>query len=164
MPKLTSTSTNTTPSSSVAGRMGVATANIPVAISARHVHLTQRTVERLFGTGHQLTQRFALGQPGQYAAEETVTFSIVGVVLGDETGLGTLIKQVTPNEAHLISGASKHVPIELSATVTLVPGDVEFKLRIPSNSNVTPPGYYMIFLISDAGAPSMARIVRIEKS
>ena len=73
MPKLTSTSTNTTPSSSVAGRMGVATANIPVAISARHVHLTQRTVERLFGTGHQLTQRFALGQPGQYAAEETVT-------------------------------------------------------------------------------------------
>ena len=72
MPKLTSTSTNTTPSSSVAGRMGVATANIPVAISARHVHLTQETVEQLFGAGHQLQPRLALTQPGQYAAEETV--------------------------------------------------------------------------------------------
>jgi len=73
MPRVASTSTNTTPPSSVAGRLGVATANIPVAISAHHVHLTQQTVEQLFGAGHQLKQRFALGQPGQYAAEETVT-------------------------------------------------------------------------------------------
>jgi acetate kinase len=50
-----------------------AAANIPVAISARHVHLTQDTVERLFGAGHQLHSRLALSQPGQYAAEETVT-------------------------------------------------------------------------------------------
>ncbi|MBA2661242.1 MAG: acetate/propionate family kinase [Bradymonadaceae bacterium] len=45
---------------------------IPVAISARHVHLTQETIEKLFGPGHQLTIRNELSQPGQYAAEETV--------------------------------------------------------------------------------------------
>lgn len=45
---------------------------IPVAVSARHVHLRQETVERLFGDGHQLTPRNELSQPGQYAAEETV--------------------------------------------------------------------------------------------
>lgn len=46
---------------------------IPVAISARHVHLTQEAVETLFGKGHQLTLRRWLKQPGQFAAEETVT-------------------------------------------------------------------------------------------
>lgn len=45
---------------------------IPVAISARHVHLTQESVEALFGPGHQLTFRNPLSQPGQFACEETV--------------------------------------------------------------------------------------------
>ena len=47
--------------------------DIPVAISARHVHLTQSSIERLFGAGHRLQPRTPLGQPGQYAAQETVT-------------------------------------------------------------------------------------------
>lgn len=46
---------------------------IPVAISARHVHLTQAAVEALFGQGHQLTERNPLSQPGQFACQETVT-------------------------------------------------------------------------------------------
>lgn len=46
---------------------------IPVAISARHVHLTQETVELLFGPGHQLQPLRPLSQPGQFAAKEEVT-------------------------------------------------------------------------------------------
>lgn len=49
---------------------------IPVAISARHVHLTQETVEQLFGEGHQLQVHKWLSQPGQFAAKEVV--SLVG--------------------------------------------------------------------------------------
>jgi len=45
---------------------------IPVAISARHVHLKQETVEKLFGPGYRLTERNPLSQPGQFAANETV--------------------------------------------------------------------------------------------
>jgi acetate kinase len=45
----------------------------PVAISARHVHLTQATIDRLFGSGHELQVRRSLRQPGQFVAEETVT-------------------------------------------------------------------------------------------
>jgi acetate kinase len=45
---------------------------IPIAVSARHIHLTQASVEALFGVGHQLTQRSPLSQPGQYACEETL--------------------------------------------------------------------------------------------
>ncbi|MBI3466040.1 MAG: phosphate propanoyltransferase [Planctomycetes bacterium] len=47
-----------------------------VNISARHVHLTQATVERLFGPGHKLTVYRRLYQDGEFAAEETV--SVIG--------------------------------------------------------------------------------------
>jgi len=46
---------------------------IPMAISVRHVHLTQASVETLFGAGHLLQVHSPLSQPGQYAAEEVVT-------------------------------------------------------------------------------------------
>jgi acetate kinase len=46
---------------------------IPIAISARHIHLTQEVVEQLFGAGYKLTERAPLSQPGQFAANETVT-------------------------------------------------------------------------------------------
>jgi putative phosphotransacetylase len=44
-----------------------------VNISARHCHLSQASVEVLFGKGHQLTPKKWLYQEGQYAAEEAVT-------------------------------------------------------------------------------------------
>ena len=44
-----------------------------VNISARHCHLTQQSVETLFGKGHELTPNKWLYQEGQYAAEEAVT-------------------------------------------------------------------------------------------
>ena len=51
-------------------------AKIPAAVSARHVHLTHATVESLFGAGHALLVRRPVGQPDQFATEETV--SLVG--------------------------------------------------------------------------------------
>jgi propanediol utilization protein len=44
-----------------------------VNISARHCHVTQEDLERLFGKGHQLHVYKALYQDGFFAAEETVT-------------------------------------------------------------------------------------------
>lgn len=49
---------------------------IPLAISARHAHLSQATIDRVFGKGYQLRQRAPLLQPGQYAAQETI--SLIG--------------------------------------------------------------------------------------
>ena len=44
-----------------------------VNISARHCHVTQTDLERLFGVGHKLTPHKPLYQDGFFAAEETVT-------------------------------------------------------------------------------------------
>ena len=46
--------------------------SIPIAISARHIHLTQEAVEALFGEGHQLTKYKDISQPGQFACHEKV--------------------------------------------------------------------------------------------
>jgi len=45
---------------------------IPIAVSARHVHLTEATFKELFGEDAELTARNPLSQPGQFAAHQTV--------------------------------------------------------------------------------------------
>lgn len=48
-------------------------AKIPIEVSARHAHLSQPTIEKLFGPGYQLRERADLSQHGQYSAQEVVT-------------------------------------------------------------------------------------------
>ena len=51
-------------------------AMIKIEISARHVHLTQQDLEKLFGDGYKLVEEKPLSQPGQFAS--TVTVTLVG--------------------------------------------------------------------------------------
>ena len=44
-----------------------------VEISARHVHVTEEDLEKLFGKGYKLTPKKDLSQPGQFACVEKVT-------------------------------------------------------------------------------------------
>ncbi len=52
--------------------------NKPVLIetSARHVHVSRKDLDILFGEGYQLTNKKDLSQPGQFACEERV--AVVG--------------------------------------------------------------------------------------
>ncbi|MGM0558722.1 MAG: acetate/propionate family kinase [Myxococcota bacterium] len=96
---------------------------IPIAVSARHVHLTQDTVEALFGEGHTLTERNPLSQPGQFASEETVTLvgpkrKLEGVrVLGPTRGHNQVEISRT-DEFHLGIDA----PVRASGDIDNTPG------------------------------------------
>ncbi len=54
-------------------RDGGTPAGIPVAVSGRHIHVARGVLDRLFGEGFQLTKLRDLGQPGEFASEQTVT-------------------------------------------------------------------------------------------
>ena len=45
---------------------------LPIALSNKHIHLSQADVDALFGQGYELTHKKDLSQPGQYACEEMV--------------------------------------------------------------------------------------------
>ena len=46
--------------------------DVNIGVSNRHIHLSQRDLEVLFGAEYQLTKKKELSQPGQYAAKETL--------------------------------------------------------------------------------------------
>lgn len=46
---------------------------VPIAVSARHVHLSREAVDAVFGKEYELDQAIPLRQPGHWAARERVT-------------------------------------------------------------------------------------------
>lgn len=58
------------------GTAAIAADEVPIGVSNRHIHLSHKDVETLFGEGYTLTPLKELSQPGQYACKETLT--IVG--------------------------------------------------------------------------------------
>jgi len=65
-----------------------------VSISARHVHLTDEHVERLFGPGQTLTPQKGLYQDGFYAAEQTV------MVVGPRRRMLPNVRVLGPTRPH----------------------------------------------------------------
>lgn len=72
-----------------------------VETSARHAHVTEETLEVLFGKGHTLTKKKDLSQPGQYACEERVE------VVGPKKSLANV---------SILGPCRKADQVELSAT------------------------------------------------
>lgn len=67
---------------------------IPVEISARHVHLTREAMDTLFGSGSELTRKRDLSQPGQFLAEERVKLVTARGQLANVGILGPLRKEI----------------------------------------------------------------------
>lgn len=86
---------------------------IPIEASAKHVHLSQKDVEALFGAGHQLTFDRELSQPGQFLAKERV------MLIGPKG----VIERVA-----VLGPARNQTQVEISITDSRVLG-VEAKLR-----------------------------------
>lgn len=61
---------------------------IPVGISVRHIHISQKDLEVLFGKGYTLSKKKDLAQPGEFASNELVT--VVGPKLRSITNVRIL--------------------------------------------------------------------------
>jgi putative phosphotransacetylase len=123
----------------------LAAPKLVVNVSARHCHVTQEDLERLFGKGHQLTPYKALYQDGFFAAEETVT--MIGPRHRMITGL------------RILGPCRDHSQVELAFTDAISLG-----LDIPvrkSGDHRDSPGAY---LLGPAGMIHMERgVIRHER-
>jgi putative phosphotransacetylase len=116
-----------------------------VNVSARHAHVTQEDLERLFGKGHQLTPFKKLYQDGFFAAEETVT------VIGPR-------QRLIPN-VRILGPCRDHSQIELAFTDAVLLG-LELPIR-KSGDHRDSPGAYMM---GPAGMIQMQRgVIRHER-
>jgi propanediol utilization protein len=116
-----------------------------VNISARHCHVTQADLERLFGKGHQLRVHRPLYQDGFFAAEETVT------IIGPR-------HRMIPN-LRILGPCRDHSQVELAFTDAISLG-----LDVPvrkSGDHRDSPGCY---LLGPAGMVELKRgVIRHER-
>jgi propanediol utilization protein len=126
----------------LAGRLtegnGKAGPRLVVNVSARHCHVTQEHLERLFGPGHRLTQFKPLYQDGFYAAEEAVT------LIGPR-------QRVIPN-LRILGPCRDHSQVELAFTDAVFLG-LELPVR-KSGDHRDSPGAYLL------GPAGMVRLDR----
>lgn len=97
--------------------------HIPVGVSNRHIHLSPLHVIDLFGEGFHLTELKPLTQPGQFAANETVTIRgpkgeirnvrILGPVRGDTQ------VEISKTDTYILGVPA---PIRMSGDIEGTPG------------------------------------------
>jgi propanediol utilization protein len=124
---------------------GKAGPKLVVNISARHCHVTQEDLERLFGKGHKLTVHKELYQDGFFAAQEAVT------IIGPR-------HRMIPN-LRILGPCRDHSQVELAFTDAISLG-----LDVPvrkSGDHRDSPGAY---LLGPAGMIELPRgVIRHER-
>jgi propanediol utilization protein len=125
------------------GKVGAPT--LVVNVSARHAHVTQEDLERLYGKGHRLTPYKALYQDGFFAAAETVTL------------IGPRHRMIT--NLRILGPCRDHSQVELAFTDAVMLG-----LDVPvrkSGDHRDSPGAY---LLGPAGMIELKRgVIRHER-
>ncbi len=94
-----------------------------VNVSARHVHVTQSDLEKLFGPGSQLTKMKDLYQEGEFASEQQVN------LIGPRNRMIPGIRILGPTR--------NYTQVELSYTDGIFMG-IDLPLRISGNHDNTP--------------------------
>ena len=97
---------------------------VPAAASNRHIHLSQKMLEQLFGNGYTLKTMRPLSQPGQYACEEKLTL----------VGCKGKIESI-----RILGPMREETQVEISLTDSFVVG-IPPVVRMSGDLNGTPGG------------------------
>ncbi|MBU1130558.1 phosphate propanoyltransferase [Patescibacteria group bacterium] len=90
---------------------------IPVEISARHIHLSQKDLDALFGKGFKLKKIKDLSQPGEFASSQTVE------LIGPKSSY---------KKVRVIGPVRKNTQVEITATDCRVLG-INAPVRLSGN-------------------------------
>jgi putative phosphotransacetylase len=108
----------------------------PIAVSARHVHLTREVLDALYGRGHELTRERELSQPGEFAAAECVT--VIGSRMRSLEGV------------RILGPLRDYTQVELART-----DGVALGLELPVRESADLAGSAPVVLVGPEGAVSL---------
>ena len=86
-----------------------------VETSAHHIHVTQETLEKLFGEGAQLTVKKYLSQPGQFASNQRLDIIYHATIKDKKTG-ERVKKDFTIKNRSILGPVRKFNQVEISLT------------------------------------------------
>jgi hypothetical protein len=89
------------------------------------------------------------------SAPTTVTWGGVASVTTNVTGISKVALVKTGSATHTLDFDQRYVPL------TYTSAGSSLSVNLPASPNVAPPGFYMLFVFSSAGVPSVAKIVRL---
>ena len=116
-----------------------------VNVSARHIHVSQKDLEVLFGPGSKLTKLKDLYQQGEFASEQLVT------IVGPR-------QRIIPN-VRILGPVRDYTQVELSYTDGIYMG-IDLPLRISGNHQGTPG----CTILGPAGAIQLSKgVIRAER-
>jgi chitodextrinase len=101
---------------------------------------------------------------GNPATRPTITSAPSSVTYGQQFQLGTPNPSAISKLALVRLGAVTHsVNMEQRyVPLSYTPGSSALNATAPTNQNIAPPGYYMLFAIDGNGVPSIAKFVRVD--
>lgn len=96
---------------------------VKIEISARHIHVSKKNLESLFGIGYKLKKYKDLSQDGEFASQETVSLISDSGVIDNVRILGP-IRENTQIEISLTDSKKLKIsaPIRISGNVDSTPG------------------------------------------
>lgn len=111
---------------------------------------------------------FAQDGSGNLAARPTITSAPASVTYDqsfevetpDAANISQAVFMRVSSATHSIDFEQRRVPLTFSLNNNGTGSSLSVKA--PANSNIAPPGYYMLFLLDQSGVPSVAEMVRVE--
>ncbi|MEO8611280.1 MAG: galactose oxidase-like domain-containing protein [Chloroflexota bacterium] len=90
-----------------------------------------------------------------FASSEAPYGASMTVLTPDANSIQSVVLISNPSVTHAITFNQYYVPL------TFTKGNGQLTVQIPTNKNIVPPGFYMLFLVNSNGVPSIAPIMKI---